>query len=201
MFDTQKRGGDLTLSNSTLNFQHHLSHRTTKFPQYNSKPLWGHTSFRGALFSEPDHISEIKIHQEEYDSNPDSSQPFFSTPAAKSTSAARPRSNSNSSSVASRRSSCSSSTTNSRRRNPGATLLYLSTDHPSVNAAVSQHGVDETPAGSNPNFQNYLAHRTSPKHQHSQHKKPKWGHTSFRGALFSHPDHSSEIRLHRDSCK
>ena len=59
---------DFSSVNSGFHFQNWLSHRSLPQPssEYMQKPRWGHSAFRGQLFSRPDHISEVKRNKDAY---------------------------------------------------------------------------------------------------------------------------------------
>jgi hypothetical protein len=184
-----QHGREHTSANSDFTFQNFLSHRTSSTPEYlTSKPKWGHTSFRGALFSKPDHASELNLHKEQYgESETKGMQRKEATRAASAASAYSRKHASSSSSF-----SFSSNENKKQPNNNSKRHQYHALDSPTLN--VNTHGVDYNSANVNFHFQNYLAHRNSPKLIGKN--KPLWGHATFRGSLFSRPDHSSEIHLH-----
>ena len=164
-------GRDPNPANAKFNFSNYLAHRTQPpAPLLNARPRWGHTSFRGAVFSRPDHISELQLNNESYDLSKATATPNQQTLATEQRARVQR--------VRTKPTSTHSSKTTEVEIKKKHSIHSM--DHPKV--ATPKHGVDVTPAAANFHFTNYLSQRTSPKKNND---KPNWGHTSFRGKVFS----------------
>ena len=171
-------GRDYTSANSSLTFQNFLSHRTSMVPNtaYQNKPNWGHTHYRGKYFSSPDHASTLKSHPEAYEDG--AHHATTAGPAVLSTHPKAPQPQ------------------KLYQKTPPASPVLRPSFRSSIGHPIE---LDKTAANSHNDFRNYLASRNSPKHANTDDAKARWGHTKFRGALFSDPDHNGEILQHHAS--
>lgn len=189
---------DFSASNASFHFQNWLGHRAPVHGHTSprggvQKPRWGHSPFRGRLFSEPDHVSELNWNQEAYS-------------VGKETRAAK-----RAAKRAGTRSRPKSAKESGHRE--GKKAARATSLKPQKELKIYTHGPkDINPSNANHFFASSLAQRTSPRREvHGMKKDEKistttakkkkkkrkpWGHTPFRGKLFSRPDHQNEMSLH-----
>ena len=175
-----------TAANSKQQYKKLLAQRTrSPSALLGSKPKWGHTSFRGSLFSRPDHHSEIQLHEQAY--------------VVPSQGQSRVSQRANSINIQRSQPRYVSQRVAGASKEHRKSHSLHSMDHPEV--AVPKYGVDRNGANAQFHFENYLAHRNSPeaKQKKKYPSRKRWGHktSASRGTLFSRPDNNSEIRRER----
>jgi hypothetical protein len=153
---------DVNPSNANHYFASSLAHRTApsneateKTARKKKRKPWGHTPFRGAVFSHPDHKSEVTLHKVQYTTDDKNDQ-------------------------------------NVAAGRVGHTRYMAGTKSSTLSIKPDPNGV--TAAATGKNLQNFLAERTSPRHQ-AKKGRPRWGQTATRGKLFSDPDRTAEVSL------
>ena len=160
-FFNSKDGGEYHHGSPKTTFRTLLARRTAPIEHVEyleSKPKWGHTPFRGTLFSRPDHVSEVEAHKIFYGRTPEEE-----TEASRKRHMAKERAQS-AFQQRTRRTALHSPKKDASDEKSKIKFdrQKYSMDHHDVQ--TPKYGMDTTSASANTNFVSYLAQSKSPRH-------------------------------------